>query len=75
MEEINLNDIPFEDAVAELEATVSKLESGDLPLEEALELYERGQLLAAYCSKQLEIAALRVEMLTGDGELVEVIQE
>jgi exodeoxyribonuclease VII small subunit len=65
-------DLSFEAAVEELEATIGKLEAGDLPLEEALVLFEKGQELARICSIRLESAALRVERLTSNGELVEL---
>lgn len=64
--------LSFEETLKELEEIVTKLESGELSLEEALELFERGQMLAARCSAQLESAALRIEMLTADGELVSI---
>lgn len=67
--------VNFEDALRELEATVSRLEAGDLDLEEALALFERGQSLAVYCNTKLEQAGLRVEQLTSDGEIVEVFVE
>lgn len=72
MNDQELQDLTFEAALAELEQTVTKLESGDLPLEQAIELFERGQRLAAFCSKQLETASLKVEMLTNDGEIAEL---
>ncbi len=53
----------FEAAYRELEEIVAQLERGDLPLERALELHERGQALAAYCATQLDQAELRVKML------------
>ena len=65
-------DLSFEAAVAELEATISELEAGDLPLDEALALFEKGQELARICNIRLESAALRVERLTSNGELVEL---
>lgn len=58
------HELTFEDAFAELEATVHKLEEGNLPLAEALALYERGVELARLCSRQLEAAELRVEQLS-----------
>ena len=70
--EQNIEKMTFEQALQELELTVTSLEGGDLALVEALALFERGQLLAAHCSNQLESAALRVEMLTSDGEIVEL---
>ncbi len=53
----------FEACLEELEKTVKELESGELPLERALELYEKGVALAEACRKQLEEAEMRVEML------------
>lgn len=53
----------FEACLEELEKTVKELESGELPLERALELYEKGVALAEACRKQLEEAEMRVEIL------------
>ena len=64
--------LSFEEALAELEEIVDRLDAGELLLEEALALFERGQALAAHCSEQLENATLRVEQLTEDGEIVEI---
>jgi exodeoxyribonuclease VII small subunit len=46
--------LAFEQAFAELEETVHKLEAGGLALEESLTLFERGQALAARCGTQLD---------------------
>ena len=56
--------LSFEDALAELEATVRQLEEGNLPLTEAIALYERGMGLAQQCSDLLDGAQLQVEQLT-----------
>jgi exodeoxyribonuclease VII small subunit len=48
------------------------LESGELSLEESLAIFERGQKLAAYCNNLLEQAALKVEQLTSDGEIINI---
>lgn len=64
--------LTFEEALAELEEIVERLDAGELLLEEALALFERGQALAARCSEQLEAASLRVEQLTEHGEIVEI---
>lgn len=64
--------LSFEEAFQELEAIVSRLEAGDLTIEGALALFERGQQLAAHCSTILETAGLKVEQLTSEGEIVEV---
>ena len=50
----------YEAAFAQLEQVLGRLERDDLPLEEALALYEQGAALAAQCSKKLEEAELRV---------------
>ncbi len=55
------DELTFEQAFAELEESVRTLERGDLPLEESLALYERGQELSAYCAKLLDEAELKVQ--------------
>jgi exodeoxyribonuclease VII small subunit len=64
--------LSFEEALGELEETVAHLEAGDLTLEESLALFERGQHLSAYCNALLDKAELRVELLTADGEIVDM---
>jgi exodeoxyribonuclease VII small subunit len=59
----------FESAIAELEAIVKRLEGGDLPLEQSLELFERGVQLSRFCHSKLEEAERRVELLTERGEV------
>ncbi len=61
----------FEAAIAELESTVKRLEEGDLSLEKALELYERGVQLSRFCHARLEDAERRIEILDERGELRE----
>jgi exodeoxyribonuclease VII small subunit len=56
--------LSFEEAFAELEATVQRLEEGDLALEEAIALYERGMHLARHCDDTLDAAELQVQQLT-----------
>jgi exodeoxyribonuclease VII small subunit len=53
----------FETALKRLEEIVRKLESGELPLDSALELFEEGIQLSRYCSSTLERAERRVEVL------------
>lgn len=53
----------FEACLDELEQVVKQLETGDLPLEKSLELFERGVSLSEACRKQLEAAETRVEVL------------
>ena len=58
-----IDELTFEQAFAELEESVRALERGDLPLEESLALFERGQQLAAYCGKLLDTAELKIEQI------------
>ena len=53
----------FEGSLDELEKVVKELESGDLPIERSLALFEKGMTLSEQCRKQLEDAETRVEML------------
>lgn len=53
----------FEQALAELESLVHKLESGELDLEQALGTFEAGVALAKLCSARLEAAELRIAKL------------
>ncbi len=68
------NDLSFEQALQELEHVITTLERGGIALEQALELYARGQELLAYCQQRLEAAELRVHELTAraDGTLTSV---
>ncbi|GAB4476828.1 MAG: exodeoxyribonuclease VII small subunit [Anaerolineae bacterium] len=58
--------LTFEQAFAELESIVERLESGDLTLEEMLALFERGQALAARCEQILAEAELKLEQIGVD---------
>jgi exodeoxyribonuclease VII small subunit len=53
----------FEDALSKLEKIVSKLEDGDIPLEESLKLFEEGIRLSRLCNEKLDEAQKRVEIL------------
>lgn len=53
----------FEQALAELESLVERLESGDLPLDEALQTFERGVALTRHCQGALKAAQQKVEIL------------
>lgn len=59
-------DQTFEKALAELEKIVAKMESGDLPLEQALASHKRGLELARFCQKKLEAAQQQVKVLEGE---------
>ena len=55
--------LSFEQALAELEQIIGKLESGQLALDEALALFERGQQLMNWCGTQLDSAELKIQKL------------
>ena len=55
--------LSFEAGLQQLETIVKEMEGGDLPLERAIELFERGVKLSETCRKQLEEAETRVEIL------------
>ncbi len=71
----DIQTLTFEQAYAKLEETVQKLEVGNLPLEEALALYEQGMALAKHCGLQLDNAELSIKSLTPSGELVDFDHE
>ena len=59
----------FEAALTELDAIVRKLEDGDIPLEQSLQLFERGVQLSRFCHARLEEAERRIEILNERGQL------
>jgi exodeoxyribonuclease VII small subunit len=56
-------ELTFDAALERLDAVVARMESGDVGLEEAVELFERGQEYLDYCSKRLEQVERRIEEL------------
>jgi exodeoxyribonuclease VII small subunit len=54
---------PFEQSLADLEGIVAKLEAGDLPLEESLDLFEKGIRLSRTCRERITEAERRIEVL------------
>lgn len=63
-----VSELSYEEAFDELERIVHSLEDEPHPLDEALQLYERGQALVAHCRRLLEEAELKVQQLS-EGEL------
>ncbi len=57
--------LSYEQAMAEMEGIIQKMEGEQLTLEEALALFERGQALAKRCADLLTQAELKVRQLTG----------
>jgi exodeoxyribonuclease VII small subunit len=61
-----MSDLKFEECLARLEQIVAALESGHLPLEESLKVFEEGVALARHCGRYLEDAERRIETLAKD---------
>jgi len=61
-----IEELSYEDAMAELESIVSALEEGNQKLEESMALFERGQSLMKRCAELLEAAELKVRQLVGN---------
>jgi exodeoxyribonuclease VII small subunit len=61
-----VDELSYEEALAELEEIVSQLEGEQNPLEESIKLFERGQALASRCGVLLEAAELKVKQVVGD---------
>ena len=59
----DLAEMSFEDALRALEQVVRRLESGEVPLDESIELYERGEKLRAHCQARLDAAQARIEAI------------
>lgn len=62
--------LSFERALAELEEIVSKLEKGQVELEDSIALYERGAALKAHCEAKLKSAQERIEKIVVDGDRI-----
>lgn len=56
-------DMSFEEALRALEITVRSLESGDVPLDESIALYERGEELRKACQKRLDAAQAKIDKI------------
>ena len=59
-------ELKFEDGLKRLEEIVAKLESGNLPLDNSLKLFEEGVKLVRFCNERLAEAQQKVELLTKD---------
>ena len=56
-------DMTFEDALRALEEVVRRLEGGEVPLDESIALYERGEALRRHCQARLDAAQARIEQI------------
>jgi exodeoxyribonuclease VII small subunit len=61
-----MSDLKFEECLVRLEQIVAALESGKLPLDESLKVFEEGVALARRCGRYLEDAEQRIEVLAKD---------
>ncbi len=61
-----VEELSYEEALAELEGIVASLEDGQSQLDESMKLFERGQALVVHCGALLESAQLKVQKLAGD---------
>lgn len=68
MSEKPIADMSFEEALAELETVVRSLEGGQVPLEQSIALYERGEALRKHCEGRLKAAELKVEKITASSD-------
>lgn len=68
MAEIPVTELSFEQAMQELEQVVSRLERGEVALDESIRLYERGALLRKRCEEKLKEAEEKVHAITLDAE-------
>lgn len=62
----DLSTLSFEDALRALENIVRRLESGDVPLDESIDLYTKGEELRKQCTRRLQDAEARIQKLTLD---------
>ena len=60
--------LSFEDALRALEDIVRKLESGEVPLDATMDLYERGEKLRKHCQARLDAAQLRIEKIVAGAD-------
>ena len=68
MTDTAVDEMSFEQAMRALEEVVQRLDSGDVPLEESIALYERGAALKARCEAKLKEAEAKVELITRNAQ-------
>ena len=64
--------ISFEKAIEELEDIIKSLEQGDVPLDNTIELYERGAKLKDFCEKKLKDAEIKIKKINKDTKTEEI---
>lgn len=71
----SIENISFEEALAELEKIVTKIDGGQESLESAVANFERGVLLKSYCENKLQAARLKIEKITKSTEGNIIVEE
>ena len=68
----DISQMTFEDALKALEDVVRKLETGEVPLDQSIDLYERGERLRKHCQARLDAAQARIEKIVAgpDGKAI-----
>ncbi|MBT8432655.1 MAG: exodeoxyribonuclease VII small subunit [Altererythrobacter sp.] len=66
--ETDFSQLNFEQALIALEEVVQQLESGSVPLDQSISLYERGEKLRKLCQARLDDAQARIEKIVTDGD-------
>ena len=64
----DLTQMTFEEALKALEDVVRKLETGEVPLDDSISLYERGELLRKHCQARLDAAQARIEKIVAGAD-------
>ena len=64
MDKLSIGDMNFEEALQELENIINKLESGEVPLDETIDLYDRGSELRKYCEQKLLSAEEKIQRIS-----------
>lgn len=64
----DITNMSFEQALSALETIVQQLERGDVPLDDSIALYERGEKLRAACQKRLDAAQAKIEKIVAGAD-------
>ena len=64
MKKSEIEKISFEEALEELEAIINRLESGEVPLDETISLYDRGSKLKEFCENKLQSAEEKIQKIS-----------
>ena len=67
--------ITFEQAIEELETIINRLEEGDVPLDETINLYEKGSELKDFCEKKLQSAEVKIQKINQKTKTKEITLE